>query len=141
MAAGTQSLWKAACRASGLPGLAEDARFATTALRAANQATLREILEEAFASKTAEQMLEAFREEGVPCAPINSYSAALADIQVAHMGWVQPITLPNGVKTETFASPIRIDGVSLPILRNPPALGAHGEEVAAELRDKFAGAA
>jgi crotonobetainyl-CoA:carnitine CoA-transferase CaiB-like acyl-CoA transferase len=133
MAAGTQSLWVSAAKAAGRPELAEDPRFANTSLRAANQDALRTLLEEAFSTRTVEQMLEAFRAAGVPCAPINSTSQALNDIQVEHMGWVQPLTLPNGVETRTFASPVRIDGSSLPITRPPPALGAHGEEVAKEL--------
>jgi crotonobetainyl-CoA:carnitine CoA-transferase CaiB-like acyl-CoA transferase len=103
-------------------------------LRAANQDALRDLLEEAFATRTVEQMLDAFRDAGVPCAPINSTSQALSDIQVEHMGWVQPLTLPNGVETRTFASPVRIDGASLPITRPPPALGQHGEEIVKELK-------
>jgi crotonobetainyl-CoA:carnitine CoA-transferase CaiB-like acyl-CoA transferase len=134
MAAGTHSLWVSAARAAGRPDLAEDPRFANTALRAANQDALRDLLEEAFATRTVEQMLDAFRDAGVPCAPINSTSQALSDIQVEHMGWVQPLTLPNGVETRTFASPVRIDGASLPITRPPPALGQHGEEIVKELK-------
>jgi len=135
MAAGTQSLWVAAARASGRPELADDPRFASTSLRAANQDALRALLEEAYATRTVEELLEAFRSAGVPCAPINSTSQALGDIQVQHMGWVQPLTLPNGVQTRTFASPVRIDGSSLPITRPPPALGAHGAEIAKELSE------
>ena len=130
MAAGTQSLWKAAARAAGLPHLADDPRFADTAARAANQDTLRILLEQAFATRTTQKMLAAFRAAGVPCAPINSYSDALADAQIAHMGLVQPITLPNGVTTRTLGSPVRLDGAFLPITRDPPGLGAHNEEIA-----------
>jgi len=133
MAAGTQSLWLAAAKAAGRPELGDDPRFANTSLRAANQDALRELLEEAFSTRTVEQMLDAFRAAGVPCAPINSTSQALADVQVEHMGWVQKLTLPNGIETRTFASPVRIDGSSLPITRPPPALGQHGAEVAKEL--------
>jgi crotonobetainyl-CoA:carnitine CoA-transferase CaiB-like acyl-CoA transferase len=134
MAAGTQSLWLSAATVSGLPELGEDPRFANTALRAANQQILRDLLEAAFASRTVDDLLASFRAAGVPCAPINSTSAALDDEQVRHRGWVVPLTLANGAETKTFASPVRIDGASLPVTRRPPALGEHGEEIAREIR-------
>jgi len=67
----------------------------------------------------------------VPCAPINTYSQVLADEQVAHMTWVQPLELPNGVKTRTFASPVRFSGETPPIRMRPPALGEHNRELLA----------
>ena len=73
------------------------------------------------------------RQAGVPCAPINSYSQALADPQVAHYGWVQSLELPGGGRTQTFVSPL---GPGAPVRRAPPALGEHTEEVLAELRSR-----
>jgi len=69
----------------------------------------------------------------VPCAPINSYSQILDDVQVKHMGWVEDIELPNGVRTRTIVSPQRISGQRLGVYRNPPALGEHTAEVLAEI--------
>jgi crotonobetainyl-CoA:carnitine CoA-transferase CaiB-like acyl-CoA transferase len=129
MAAGNDGLWRSACAAVGLAGLATDARFASTALRAQNQHELKAILEAEFAKHSARELLAMFREAGVPCAPINSYSEALADEQVRHMGWVQEITLPSGAAASTFASPLRFGGKGFAIRRNPPALGEHNDEV------------
>ena len=77
-----------------------------------------------------------FRERGVPCAPINTYSQVLADPQVEHMGWVQDMTLPGGAKSKVVISPQRIGGARLDVYRNPPALGEHTEEVLAELESR-----
>ncbi|WP_353146523.1 CoA transferase [Pollutimonas bauzanensis] len=129
MAAGNNSLWQSVCQVIGKPEMAEDARFTSPTLRAGNQDTLREILEEIFANEDANAWLAAFRKAGVPCAPINTYSDVLKDPQVAHMDWVQPLTLPNGVETQTFASPIRFSGRTSTIARRPPALGEHNEEI------------
>lgn len=129
MAAGNNALYRAACGAIERPDLADDPRFASTALRAQHQDDLLEILEPIFAAFTAEELLEKFRAAGVPCSPINGYSAALADPQVAHMGWVQPIALPSGVETRTFASPLKFSGEGFPVYRSPPALGEHNDEV------------
>ena len=92
------------------------------------------ILEAEFAKATTALWLERFRAAGVPCAPINSYSQVLADPQVEHMQWVQPLELPNGVKTRTFTAPIRLSGEGLPVRLRPPALGEHNDEVLGPLR-------
>lgn len=136
MAAGNNALWRSVCEVVNRPELLDDARFATPSTRAANQDALLLVLEAEFAHATAVQWLERFREAGVPCAPINSYSQVLADPQVEHMGWVQPLELPNGARTRTFAAPVRFDGQGAPIRRRPPALGEHNEQVLGALRAK-----
>ncbi len=136
LAAGTNKLWEATCEGIGRPNLAQDPRFASPTLRAQNQNALREVLETAFSQHGAAQLLAIMRERGVPCAPINTYSQVLADSQVEHMGWVEDMRLPNGVKSQVMGSPQRISGARLGIYRDPPALGQHTEEVLAELRGK-----
>jgi crotonobetainyl-CoA:carnitine CoA-transferase CaiB-like acyl-CoA transferase len=128
MAAGNDDLYRRACEGFGREELVQDARFASTSLRAKNQDALRELLEKTFTNMTAAQCLEIARKQGVPCAPINSYSQALADPQVAHYGWVQPLELPGGARTRTFSSPLG----KIP-LRRPPALGEHTAEILKEL--------
>ena len=129
MAAGNNGLWKSVCQVLAHPEWLADARFCTPSLRAQHQNELRELLEREFAQEEATHWLWRFRAAGVPCAPINRYSDVLQDAQVAHMGWVQPLTLPNGVETRTFACPIRVSGETLPIRQPPPALGQHNDEV------------
>ena len=128
MAAGNDDLYRRACEGFGRAELVGDPRFATTALRAKNQAALKELLEATFATLSAEECLARMRRQGVPCAPINTYSEALADPQVAHYGWVQPLELPGGATTRTFASPLGAAD-----LRRPPALGEHTGEILKEL--------
>lgn len=134
MAAGNNALWKSVCETIGREDLLADERFATPTLRAKHQDALLIVLEEVFASAGTEQWLQRFRDAGVPCAPINDYSQVLADEQVAHMGWVQPLDLPNGVRTRTFASPLRFSGGGFAVRRPPPALGEHNQEILAPLR-------
>ncbi|MCC3262262.1 CoA transferase, partial [Paenibacillus polymyxa] len=105
--------------------LLADPRFTDTSARARNQTALRDILEAIFAEHEAQEWLARFRAAGVPCVPINTYSEVLDDPQVAHMGWVQPLELPNGVQTRTFGLPVRFDGETTALRRRPPALGEH----------------
>lgn len=134
MAAGNNALWRAVCNTIERLDLLDDERFATPSTRAVHQDALLVILETEFAKASTATWLERFRAAGVPCAPINSYSDVLADPQVEHMQWVQPIELPNGVRTKTFAAPLRFSGVGLPIRLRPPALGEHNDEVLGPLR-------
>jgi crotonobetainyl-CoA:carnitine CoA-transferase CaiB-like acyl-CoA transferase len=134
MAAGNQALWKAVCATVGREDLLADPRFTDTSARARNQTALRDILEAIFASEDAQTWLSRFRAAGVPCAPINTYSEVLADPQVEHMGWVQPVELPNGVQTRTFGLPVRFDGQTTALRLRPPALGEHNDEVLGALR-------
>ena len=133
MAAGNDRLWKSVCAVVGQPQLEKDERFTSTSLRAKNQAALKDILEASFAGKPVADWLNLFAGAGVPCTPINSYSQALADPQVEHMGWVQPVELPGGAKTRTFVSPLKMRNQRFGISRRPPALGEHNEEVLGEL--------
>ena len=129
MAAGNNALWRSVCQVVGMPELENDDRYTTTTLRAKHQVELRKTLENVFKQHDAVHWIEQFRKIGVPCAPINTYSQVLADKQVEHMRWVQPIELPNGAKTRTFVSPVRFSGEAPTIRRRPPALGEHNDEL------------
>lgn len=135
MAAGNDALWRSVCSVVGRADLVDDARFLSPTLRAANQDALRDILEAIFADTEEGVWLQRFAEAGVPCAPLNTYSMVLEDAQVTHMNWVQELELPNGVQTRTFVSPLRFDHRTAGVLKRPPLLGEHNEEVLGPLRD------
>lgn len=128
IAAGNNNLWRAVTQVVGRPELEQDPRFINVSDRAANQAALKGLLEDCFETAGVAHWLDRFNKAGVPHSRINDYATALADEQVAHMDWVRDIELPDGVRTRTFASPLRLDGKSMPIRSNPPALGAHTDE-------------
>ncbi|MBM3514514.1 MAG: CoA transferase, partial [Alphaproteobacteria bacterium] len=136
VAAGNDKLWQSVCAVMKRPDLAADARFATTALRAKNQVELARLLQVEFERRTVMEWATDFRAAGVPCEPVNSISQAMFSEQVSHAGWVQPLELPNGKKTETVAAPIILNGRSLGAGRRPPALGEHNRQVLAELSKK-----
>jgi crotonobetainyl-CoA:carnitine CoA-transferase CaiB-like acyl-CoA transferase len=133
IAAGNNKLWAQVCEIAGTTELLSDARFTSPALRAANQEALRDLLEVRFTTDTSAHWLGRFAPAGVPSAPINGYAEALADPQSAHLGLVQPATLPNGVHTRTVVCPVRIDGQVLAVDTRPPALGEHSGAILKEL--------
>ena len=124
IAAGNNKLWESVTRVVGRPDLLDDSRFKTTTLRAEHQVALKDLLEVEFAKQGVDHWLAAFEKAGVPQGRINTYSQILADPQVQHMGWVEEMELPSGVKTRTFGVPVKISGTDLRKRRDPPALGA-----------------
>ena len=129
IAAGNNKLWQSVTEVVARPDLLADPRFATTLLRAQNQVALKDLLEVEFARQGVDHWIDVFEKAGVPYGRINSYSQILADPQVQHMGWIEDMALPSGVKTKTFGWPIKISGIDLKKRRDPPALGADNEAV------------
>ena len=129
MAAGTQALWETVCQILKSPELLKDERFTSTALRAKNQIALKELIEVILQKDTAANWIAQFSQAGVPCCPINQYSAVLNDPQTLAMGWVQPIVMANGQQTKTVINPIKFNGTTAPIERRPPRLGEHNSEI------------
>jgi crotonobetainyl-CoA:carnitine CoA-transferase CaiB-like acyl-CoA transferase len=136
IAAGNHKLWLDVCRVVDLPDLPQDPRFLSTTDRAKNQVELKDILEAVFTRQPVSHWIDAFNAAGVPHARINDYASALSDMQTEHMQWVQPLELPNGQVTQTFASPVRVNGQGFPIRRMPPELGQHTQEVRAQFAGK-----
>jgi len=132
IAAGNDRLWGQVCEAVGMPDLETDSRFVTQELRASNQSQLAALLETVFRKRTAVEWLAEMDRRGVPSAPINTYPQILADPQVAAMGLVVDLKLPNGVMTKTLRFPIRISGHEFDIYRAPPELGADTRDVFAD---------
>lgn len=132
VAAGNETLWQKFCAVVDLPDLASDGRFTPQTRRAANQKELETILAPVFLSRTADAWLSAFVAQGIPCAPVNDFAAALSDPQVAAMGLVHEMMLPNGVQTKTVGFPVAISGYDFDIRRMPPVLGQDTESVMEE---------
>ena len=129
IAAGNNKLWESVTQVVGRPDLLADPRFKTTLSRAEHQVALKDLLEVEFARQGVDHWLAAFEKAGVPQGRINTYSRILADPQVQHMGWVEEMELPSGVKTRTFGVPVKISGTDLRKRRDPPALGAATKSV------------
>ena len=124
--------WAAFCKLVLLkPALATDERFASNSLRVANRQALRELIGQAFASLTAEQLITRLDEAQIANARMNDMHEVWQHPQLkARERWTQvatpggpiPALLPPG---KTAAYPPRMDAV--------PGLGQHTEAILAEL--------
>jgi len=135
IAAGNDKLWRSVCEVADVPELLDNPLFATPTARAANQLALKDLLEQKFLLDTAARWLERFQRAGVPSAPINNYSQALADPQAEHLGLVQAQDLPGGHRTRTVGCPVRIDGQAVGVNSRPPGLGEHNEILRAQTKE------
>ena len=89
-------------------------------------------MQKKFIEKTADEWLDLFVKEGVPCAPINNYKEVLEDPHVQSMGIVHELEMPNGVKTKQIGYPVSITGFEFEVSKQPPKLGEHNDEVFSE---------
>ncbi|VVD92357.1 Acetyl-CoA:oxalate CoA-transferase [Pandoraea eparura] len=128
-----QAHWRAICALMHRVDLLDDSRFVNARERARHQAALREVLETVFVLEDRGVWLARLVAVGVPCTAISTYSRVLADPQVARMGWVRPMVLPNGETTHAIVAPVRINGQRPVTHQDPPAPGAHTGDILAEL--------
>ncbi|MGB3288830.1 MAG: CaiB/BaiF CoA-transferase family protein [Burkholderiaceae bacterium] len=124
--------WAAFCKTVLCqPELADDARFCSNTLRAANKEALRALIVAAFASLSRSQVLERLEQAGIANASLNTMSDVWAHPQLAQRGrWREvgssagplPALIPPATNSAFQA---RMDPI--------PALGEHSRAILAEL--------
>ena len=124
--------WGAFCqRVLQQPALATDERFASNSKRTANRDALRQVIVDAFAALTADQVIERLEAAQIANARVNDMHDVWAHPQLqARQRWTEvatpsgriPALLPPG-KTEAYSP--RMDAV--------PALGQHTEAILRDL--------
>jgi crotonobetainyl-CoA:carnitine CoA-transferase CaiB-like acyl-CoA transferase len=131
LAAGNDRLFERTCEVVGHPEWARDERFATNAARVTHRQALGELLAQAFAGRTAAEILRDLEAAAVPCAPIRSMDEVFGSPEGAAL--VEPIEdRARGGVLRLVADPIRFDGRALRVRLPPPLLGEHTDEVLGE---------
>lgn len=139
IAAGNDTLFRKLAAALNLPGLADDPRFTTNALRCNNFDELKGELEKALMSSPAAYWIALLEKAGVPAGPINTVADALKHPQVEARRMLvktkDPVTgevamIGNPIKIEPFAS------AEPSVRQSAPELGADREALLAELEGR-----
>lgn len=102
-------------RCCAVLGLAEEARFATNQSRVAHREALKALIEERTSQRSAQDLLDAMAEAGVPAGPIQSIAENLESAQIAARGLV---VAPEGVKG--VRTPILFSDAELDLARSAP---------------------
>ena len=134
VAAGNDRLWGAVAEVVGRPELLDDPRFTTQVDRVAHQDELAALLQERFATGKREEWLADLRARGVPCGPVNTFGAVLADPHVEQTGLVATLDVPLAGPTPTIVFPVRVEGLAPRLDRPAPVLGGD-----VEVYDEWAG--
>lgn len=133
IAAANPRLWKQLCEAVGVPRLVEDPRFLTNTDRVNNRTALKVALEAAFSTFTTEALVACLNQAGVACGRVRTVPEALEDPQVAPRQMLIPLEEPEFDGFRVLGNPIKLTNHSARILRRPPRLGEHTEEVLREV--------
>jgi crotonobetainyl-CoA:carnitine CoA-transferase CaiB-like acyl-CoA transferase len=134
--AANQKLWLALLDVLGRRELNDDPRFATNSERVAHRDVLIEALAPTFASKPAQEWIEALLEAGVPAAPIYDYAQGLASDHVKARQMVMEIPHPIEGTFKSLGFPMKMRGTPQTVRYPPPLLGEHGAEIRRELVEK-----
>jgi crotonobetainyl-CoA:carnitine CoA-transferase CaiB-like acyl-CoA transferase len=132
LAVGNDTQFARACAVLGLEGLAQDPRYKTNTARIENRAALDEILENAMAKWTRDDLLAALEAATVPCGPIFSIDEVFANPQVRHRELVQTPVRADGTRVPVAGYPVKMSATPATTRRAPPALGADTTQILRE---------
>ncbi|OGK87258.1 MAG: hypothetical protein A2W08_14470 [Candidatus Rokubacteria bacterium RBG_16_73_20] len=129
IAAGSDALFARLAQALGAPALAEDPRFADNPSRVRHRRALIDALAALTRELKAADLLERLRAAGVPCAPILTMDAVLAEPQTRASGMLVPAPHPRLPDYRSIGLPLLWDGARPGVRRVPPLLGEHSTDV------------
>jgi crotonobetainyl-CoA:carnitine CoA-transferase CaiB-like acyl-CoA transferase len=121
------------CELIGLPGIPDDPRFNSAARRSANRAELNALIAERLRSRTTAAWVEAFNQAGVPCGPVYRMDEVFADPQVEHLAMTEPAEHPSLGRLDILRNAVRMTDAPATVRAPSPGIGAHTDEVLAEL--------
>jgi crotonobetainyl-CoA:carnitine CoA-transferase CaiB-like acyl-CoA transferase len=124
----SEKLWRTLSNALERPAWIDDPRCRDNAARVTHRSWLCAELAALFATQRRDHWLALLLAAGIPAAPVNSVRSAL-DL---------PLVRERGLRIEIgtvplVGSPLRLSATPVRYDRPPPALGVHGDEIAAEL--------
>jgi crotonobetainyl-CoA:carnitine CoA-transferase CaiB-like acyl-CoA transferase len=132
IAAGNDGQFRRLCAALGVPGLADDPRFATNKGRTANREQLRPLLARPLTQRTAADWFGRLNAAGVPCGPINTVDGGIA--LATELG-LDPVVISGAGEAgvPSIRNPITLPATPPSYRLPPPALDEHGAQIRAWL--------
>jgi formyl-CoA transferase len=125
--------WKRLARVIGRPELADDPGYATTAARIARRAQVDALLGDWLAQRTVAEAEALLLAEGLPIAPVRTYAEAARDPHVADREMLQATTVEGNARIPVVGPAVKFSRTPVRVRSGAPALGAHNDEILAEL--------
>jgi crotonobetainyl-CoA:carnitine CoA-transferase CaiB-like acyl-CoA transferase len=130
---GNDDQFRRFCGALGRADMLEDARFAASRDRVANNHALDDAIEDALAARSVADWLEILEKAGVPCGPIQDIAAVMAHPQVIARSACTSIEHAQLGTIPLMASPLRLSDTPPAYRLPPPMLGEHTAQVLKEM--------
>lgn len=129
IAVGGEEEWRALCRAMGNPGLADDSRFKTAALRKRNEAALDEIITAWTRTRDRWETAKALQEAGVAAFPSMSNKDLAEDPHLNARGYFTMLEHPEVGRRQHAGIPWKMSGTPCEVRSPAPLRGADTEAV------------
>jgi len=131
----TDSFWENLMSVVNLPELNTEENQGQPG-RWKNQETINAQLTDVFKTNTQSHWVTVLRDARIPCAPVNNFEQAFADIQVQARHMVVEVEHPNGQKYKVPGNPIKMSDTHEDTYTSPPTLGQHTDAVLKDLLGK-----
>jgi len=125
--------WKILARLIGRPELADDAGYAQTGARVANRAEANRLVEEFCAARPAAEVERICAGAGLTAGAVRSYAEAARDPHVVEREMLQPVAQEDGKPAPIIGPAAKLSRTPLRVRSGAPGLGAHSDEILAEI--------
>ena len=125
--------WERFCAEIGRPDLLRNPAYATNEDRIDARGTLIPALASVLGSMTLEQAVAVCERARVPFSPINRPEDLFDDPHLQATGGLMETVLPGGIRTRLPRLPIRMEGASFDLRRDPPQVGQDSLDILHEL--------
>jgi formyl-CoA transferase len=127
------SHWRILARLVGRPELADDPAYATATARLARRDGVDQLVAGWMAERTVAEALEQFAAAGLPAAPVRSYAEAARDPLLREREMLQEVDVEGRRAVPVVGPAAKFSRTPTAVRSGAPALGAHTDEILAEL--------
>jgi len=125
--------WSIFCKATGMPELINDPRFATDSQRKTNCRELIAIFDKVFAEKTSGEWMDIFVPLGLMFCPIQTMADVIHDPQALVNHYSVPFDHPRLGRVMVPGYPVHFSACSAGMKSAAPLIGQHTDEILREL--------
>lgn len=133
LSTGSNAIFLRMCEALGMPELADDPRFGTSASRIQNADAITEIVQQQLETETWAYWSEKFKAYGVPVGQVRTLGQALQSPEARHREITTVIPDPEAGWVPNLALPTKLSSTPIVNPRPAPSLGQHNQAVLTEV--------
>ena len=127
--AAQENFFRKLCAMIGKPGLVDDPRFKTNALRVKNNDQMVAILQAEIVKRSTADWMAALEEAGIPAGPVLYHDEVFTDPQALARGTVAEVEHAKAGRQRTLGVPIKMSASKTGVRRAAPTLGQHDADL------------